>query len=197
MKAEGSPAGSSARSWLPPRRRRWLVVAALALLLSLGALAALRQPASAGSGLAEARRLWAANGLDSYRLRVTQQTPLGTCEQEMLTAGTTVTPVSNTCGMPATWTVPRLFSWIAELDREQVNCYPDPSMCACRGAMATSVQYDQATGYPREVVYEWRKRPNLTNVAYYRSLLDRSFPGCNRDGRGGPVIYTVSLTAEP
>lgn len=184
-------------AWLRRGKRRWLILGALALVLSLGALAALRQPAAASSGLAAARRLWAANGLESYRLRVTQQTTLGTCEQEMVAGDAGVTPVSNTCGMPATWSVPRLFNWIEELGREEANCYPDNVMCACRGAMSIAVQYDQTTGYPSEVVYEWHKRPNLMNVAYYRSLLDQSFPGCNRDGRGGPVVFTVTLTPEP
>ncbi len=197
MKEEGRQTERSPRLWPLRGRRRWVTLAALAILLSLGALAVTRQPASASSGLAEARRLWAANGVEHYRLRVTQQTPAGRCEQEMVTRGSEVTPISNTCGMPANWTVPRLFSWIAELSREQANCYPDPSMCACRGAMATSVRYDQTMGYPLEVRYEWHKRPNLTHIAYYRSLLDRSFPGCDHDGRGGPVVYTVSLTVEP
>lgn len=178
-------------------KRRWALVGALALILGLGAFLALREPASAGSGLAEARRTWAANGLASYRLKVAQHTPAGTCEQEMATSGGRATPLANTCGVPATWTVPRLFSWIEELEREQANCYPDSTMCACRGTMRTAVTYDQALGYPVEVVYEWHKRPNLLNAAYYRSLFDRSFPGCDKDGRGGPVTYTISLTAEP
>ncbi len=197
MKAAGRQTGGSALSWLRQGKRRWVALGALALLLSLGALAALRQPAAAQSSLAEARRLWAANGVASYRLRLSQETNLGRCDQEMVTAGARATPLSNTCGMPATWTVPRLFNWIEELEREQVNCYPDPSMCACRGTIATAVTYDETMGYPREVVYAWHKRPNLLNAAYYRSLLDRSFPGCDKDGRGGPVVYTVSLTEEP
>lgn len=176
---------------------------ALVLILSLAALLALREPAAAGSGLVEARERWVANGLARYRLSLTQQTrdvrtgAVGTCAQEMVADGEQVTAVRNSCGMPATWTVPRLFNWIAELEREENRCYPDPSMCACQGAITTTVRYDEALGYPREVVYEWHKRPNLMNAAYWRSLLDRSFPGCDKDGRGGPVVYAVSLTEEP
>lgn len=197
MKDAGRHTPRSRLAWLRQGKRRLIALGALALVLSLLALAALREPASAGSGLAEARRLWAANGIERYRLHLSQETRLGRCEQEMVTTGGRATPLSNTCGMPATWTVPRLFSWIEELAREQANCYPDTSMCACRGAVSTAVQYDQTMGYPREVVYEWHKRPNLLNAAYYRSLLDRSFPGCDKDGRGGPVVFTVTLTAEP
>lgn len=183
--------------WLRQRRWRWLALAAVALSLSLVALALVREPAAARSGLAEARRVWAANGPASYTLNVTQQTRLALCDQAMVTRDGKATPLSNTCGMPATWTVPRLFNWIEELEREAANCYPDPSMCACKGAIATEVRYDEALGYPTEVIYEWRKRPNVLNTAYWRSLLDRSFPGCDKDGRGGPVVYTVSLTKEP
>lgn len=197
MKDEGRHPLRSAVALLGHGRWRWVSVAALALLLGLGAFLFLRGSAQAGSGLADARRLWAANGLERYRLSLTQQTSNGSCVQEMVTTSDGTVPISNSCGMPASWSVPRLFSWIEELEREEANCYPDARMCACRGAIATTVRYDPTTGYPQEVVYEWRKRPNLLNTAYYRSLLDRSFPGCNRDGRGGPVVYTVSLTAEP
>jgi hypothetical protein len=184
-------------AWLRRSKWRWVAgVGALALALSLVALAALREPAAASSSLAEARRLWAANGVASYTLSVSQQTRLATCDQQMATQDERATPIANTCGMPATWTVPRLFNWIEELERTEANCYPDPSMCACRGTISTLVRYDETMGYPVEVVYEWRKRPNLLNAAYYRSLLDRSFPGCDKDGRGGPVIYIVSLTAD-
>lgn len=174
-----------------------LAVGTLALLAGLGLFAALRLPAAARSGLAEARRLWAANGMNTYRLRITQETRMGRCEQEIVTRDGRAETLSNTCGMPASWTVPRLFSWIEELERDTANCYPDPSMCACRSAMTTAVHYDETMGYPREVVYEWHKQPNLPNPAYWRSLLDRSFPGCDKDGRGGPVIFAISLTEEP
>jgi hypothetical protein len=197
MKDEGRHAPRSPLAWLPQGRRRWVALGALALLLSLGALAALRQPAAARSGLADARRLWAVNGLAAYRLKIAQETRAGSCEQEMLVGDGKATPLVNTCGVPATWTVPRLFSWIEELEREEANCYPDATMCACRGTMSTVVTYDATLGYPREVAYEWRKRPNLLNTAYWRSLSDRSFPGCDKDGRGGLVTYTVTLTEEP
>ena len=197
MKDEGRHTAQSTLASLRHGRRRWVLVGTVALVLSLVAVLVLRQPASARSGLAEARRLWAAQGLVSYRLKVTQLTPAGSCEQEMLTSDGRATPLANSCGVPATWTVPRLFSWIEELEREDANCYPDSTMCACRGAMSSTITYDAALGYPREVVYEWHKRPNLLNAAYWRSLFDRSFPGCDKDGRGGPVTYTISLSAEP
>lgn len=191
-------------AWLRRGKLRWLLaVGALALLVSLAAVLAIREPAAAGGGLAEARERWAANGPARYRLSLTQQTrdahtgAVGLCEQEMVADGEQVTAVRNTCGIPATWTVPRLLNWIAELEHEESRCYPDPSMCACQGSNTTAVRYDEALGYPHEVIYEWRKRPNLMNAAYWRSLLDRSFPGCDKDGRGGPVVYTVSLTEEP
>ncbi len=179
------------------RWRRASVIGALALLLGLGALLALRQPATAAPTLAEARRLWLAQAPPRYKLTITQQTAGGACDQEFLIDGTTAVALHDDCRQPVTWTVPRLFSWIAELERERTRCYPDPTMCACRGTIATSVDYDAEQGYPRAIVYEWRKRPNLTSLAYYRSLFDRSFPGCNRDGTGGAVIYAIALAAEP
>jgi hypothetical protein len=179
------------------KRIRWIIVGAVIMLgLLVAALATLR-PAQAQSGLAEARARWGVGGPASYRLRLTQQTNRGACDQEMLTEAERATPLRNSCGQPANWTVPRLFNWIAELERNQSSCYPDPSMCACRGSTTTTVRYDATLGFPREIVYEWRKQPNPTNVDYWRSLFDRSFPGCNRDGRGGPVMVSVTLIEEP
>jgi hypothetical protein len=178
------------------RLRLMIVVGALALALGLAGLLLMR-PARAESGLAEARERWAAAAPPSYRLRLTQQTSAGACDQEVVTQNERAEAVRNSCGQPASWTVPRLFDWIAELERDPVRCYPDTKMCACRGATSTSVRYDEALGFPREIVYEWRKLPNLTHPAYYRSLLDRSFPGCNHDGRGGPVVVSITLAEEP
>jgi len=179
------------------RLRQLAVVGCAALVLSALGLVLLLRPAQARSGLEQARARWAAGGPASYRLRLTQNTNRGACDQEMLTQVGQATPLRNSCGQPANWTVPRLFNWIAELERNQSSCYPDPSMCACRGSTTTTVRYDATLGFPREIVYEWRKQPNPTNVDYWRSLFDRSFPGCNRDGRGGPVMVSVTLTEEP
>jgi hypothetical protein len=178
------------------KRRRMIVIGAFTLALALLGLALALRPAQANSGLAEARQRWEAAGPDAYRLRLTQQTKAGACDQEMVTQDGRATAVRNSCGQPATWTVPRLFNWIAELEQDPTQCYPDTKMCACRGSTSTSVRYDEALGYPAEIVYEWRKQPNLGHPAYWRSLLDRSFPGCNRDGRGGPVVVSISLIEE-
>jgi Family of unknown function (DUF6174) len=178
-------------------RRVILFGGVLLLLLGLASAAVLLRPAQARSGLAEAQARWEAGGPASYRLRLTQQTNLGACDQEMLAEAGKATPVRNSCGQPATWTVPRLFGWIAELERDPTQCYPDTQMCACKGNTSTTVRYDERLGFPREIVYEWRKQPNLTNIAYWRSLFDQSFPGCNRDGRGGPVVVNVTLIEEP
>jgi hypothetical protein len=180
---------------MKPRLRLIIVVVTLALTLAVAAL--LLRPAQARSGLAEARSRWSAAGPASYRLRLTQQTNAGACDQEVVVRGERAEAVRNSCGQPATWTAPRLFNWIAELESDPVQCYPDTTMCACRGSTSTSVRYDEALGFPREIVYEWRKLPNLTHPAYYRSLLDRSFPGCDHDGRGGPVVVSITLAEEP
>jgi hypothetical protein len=178
-------------------RRRWLILGALAAL-ALGALGLVvfLRPARAESRLAEARARWEAAGPALYRLRLTQQTRLSVCDQEMRAQDGKATALRNTCGQPATWTVPRLFNWIAELEQDPDQCYPDTKMCACRGRTSTSVRYDERLGYPVEVIYEWRKQPNLTDIAYWRSLFDQSFPGCNKDGRGGQVVVSISLTEE-
>lgn len=184
-------------AWLRQGKVRWLAITGLAaMLLSLLGLALALRPAEARSGLADARARWAAAGPDVYRLRLTQQTNLGACDQEMEAQGGKATALRNTCGQPATWTVPRLFDWIAELEDDPVQCFPDTKMCACTGRTATSVRYDERLGHPVAIVYEWRKRPNLTHAAYWRSLFDQSFPGCNKDGRGGPVVVAISLTEE-
>jgi hypothetical protein len=180
------------------KRRRWLVISGIVVagILALAGLTLALRPARAQSGLAEARVRWEAAGPGAYRLRLTQQTNRGACDQEMLTRDGSAEAVRNTCGQPANWTVPRLFNWIEELENDPVQCFPDTKMCACQGATTTSVRYDTQLGYPLEIVYEWRKRPNFGNPAYWRSLFDQSFPGCDKDGRGGPVVVGVSLVPE-
>jgi hypothetical protein len=178
-------------------RLRLVIVAGIALL-ALGAVAlfALR-PAQAQSGLPEAKARWEAGALPNYRLRITQQRSRGACDQEMVAQSDVVTALQNSCGQPANWTVPRLFNWISELERTPKRCYPGPSRCACQGTISTSVRYDEQLGFPSEIVYEWRKRPNFVHPAYWRSLFDRSFPGCDQDGAEGTIIVNVTLTAEP
>jgi hypothetical protein len=179
------------------RRSRILLAGAVALVLGLLSAALMLRPVDAQSGLADAQARWEARGLERYRIRLTQQTNRSACDQEMVTADGKATAVRNSCGQPATWTVPRLFAWIAELESDPVQCYPDQQMCACTGSTSTTVRYDPERGFPREIVYAWYKRPNLSNGAYWRSLFDQSFPGCNRDGRGGPVVVSITLTEEP
>ncbi|MFV9504884.1 MAG: hypothetical protein AB4911_10015 [Oscillochloridaceae bacterium umkhey_bin13] len=86
---------------------------------------------------------------------------------------------------------------IAELEHTQVRCYPTEAMCACRTTLRTSVHYNPEQGFPREVIYEWRKWPNLLSPDYYRSRFDQSFPGCDKDGVGGQVIFAIALTNQP
>jgi hypothetical protein len=181
------------------RRSRWwwaMAVGALALLL-LAVFVMLRQPVAAQPSLVEARRLWMLQTPARYQLTLTQQTSRGICKQAILVDGESAVELSNDCSDPTLWTVPRLFSWIAELERDQTRCYPSTTMCACYGVSTTVVRYDAARGFPQEVQYEWYKRPNLVSGAYYRSLFDRSFPGCNKDGTGGPVQYTIELSDAP
>lgn len=187
------------------RRGRWLWVAAvgaLALLLSLAALLTTRQPAAAQVTLIEARERWASQPVAAYRLTLTRKTSAPgnsqNCQQEVEVLAEQVTrALSNDCGQPADWTVTRLFDWIAELELQGGRCYPGPARCACQGSIVTSVRYDEALGYPREILYTWRKSPNLMNPAFWSTVLDRSFVGCDRDDLGGEVVYTVSLAEAP
>lgn len=184
---------------MPMKKGRWrlaLATGAPALLL-LVALVLLRQPVAAQASLSEARRLWMLQAPARYQLTIAQQTSRGLCTQEIMVDGERAIELSNDCGTPTVWTVPRLFSWIAELEREQTRCYPSATVCACQGVSTTLMRYDVARGFPQEVQYDWRKRPNLISGDYYRSLLDRSFPGCNKDGTGGSVIYTIELRDLP
>lgn len=178
------------------RQRRVLWATAGGVVALVAAL--LLWPAQAGSGLDEARARWNSRPFQTYQLTLSQETSRGDCAQEIAVANERVgQALSNTCGQPATWTVTRLFNWIAELESTPAQCFPGPTMCACRGSTSTRVSYDPALGYPREIVYEWRKRPNLGRAAYWRSLFDQSFPGCDKDGTGGPVVVRVGLNPQP
>lgn len=177
---------------------RWAAVAAVALagLAIVGSL--MLQPAQARSGLDQARGRWNLRPFNAYRLQLAHETQRGSCEQEIVTRNErSGEGLRNTCGQPATWTVTRLFNWIAELERTPARCFPGPAFCACRGTTRTRVTYDPVLGYPREIIYEWHKQPNLIEAAYWRSLFDQSFPGCDKDGTGGPVVVRIALTPEP
>ncbi len=172
------------------------MVLLVAILLVIGTVALLLRPAQAESGLAEARARWEAGAPANYRLRITRQMGGGVCNQEIIARGDEMTAVENNCRQPSNWTVPRLFDWIAELQRVPIRCYPGPSRCACQGSTSTTVRYDESLGFPREIIYEWRKRPNFAHPAYWQSLFDRSFAGCNADP-DGLIIVHVALTEEP
>lgn len=181
------------------KQSRWRVTLSIGalLLLLLAIFTLLRQPVAAQTSLAEARRIWMLQAPERYQLTIVQQTVRGGCEYEALVDGEQAVALANDCGNPTLWTVPRLFRWIAELEREQTRCYPSDSMCACYGVSTTNVHYDAERGFPQAVAYEWRKRPNLASADFYRSLLDQSFPGCFKDGTGGPVLYTIRLSDVP
>jgi hypothetical protein len=183
----------------PLKQSRWRATFSIGalLLLLLAIFSLLRQPVAAQPSLVEARRIWMLQPPERYQLSVIQQTVRGSCEFEALVDGEQVVELANDCGNPTQWTVPQLFRWLAELEREQTRCYPSTNMCACYGASTTRIDYDPERGFPRLVEYEWRKRPNLTNAAFYRSLFDQSFPGCFKDGTGGPVLYTIKLNDVP
>lgn len=161
----------------------------------------MRRPVTAQSGVEAARALWATRPFDSYNLALTQQSRASSCDQIILTAGEqAVQALRNTCGQPPTWTVTRLLNWIVELERTPSRCYPGPNSCACQATATTMVTYDSALGFPRQIVYEWRSRPNLVNPAYWRLLFDKTFPGCSNiqaSGTGGTLVVNVSLDPTP
>jgi hypothetical protein len=172
-----------------------------ALLISCAGLTMLRGPAAAGESVDQARARWAARGFDAYTLSLRQETRVGVCDQEIEARGEqAVQATRNTCGQPPNWTVTRLLNWIVELEREPSHCYPSPGSCACQITASTMVTYDSQIGYPRQIVYEWRSRPNLINPDFWRLLSDKTFPGCSNiqgSGTGGTMIVNVGLTPEP
>ncbi|NJN15240.1 MAG: hypothetical protein HC822_02515 [Oscillochloris sp.] len=180
------------------RQYRFIVPAAVLLALGIAAMLLFGRSVLVGQALDDARSRWAQRAFDRYQLAVMQQTERGICQQE-ISADNERSGVAqfNSCGQPATWTVTRLFNWIAELERSSAVCYPSESLCACRASIRTAVVYDEQQGYPSEIFYEWRKLPNLTSPDYYRLLFDQTFPGCDKDGTGGPVLMQISLSPEP
>jgi len=180
------------------RSRLPWVVGAVAVALVAAAALLLLQPAQSSSQLDAARERWETRPFANYRLKLVRETNRGSCEQEVRAADERAGEgLRNNCGQPATWTVTRLFNWIAELERTPARCFPGPARCACLATARTEVRYDPALGFPAEIHYEWRKGPNLIGGAYWRSLLDQSFSGCNKAETGGPVLVRVSLTPEP
>jgi Family of unknown function (DUF6174) len=179
-------------------RKRSLLIIAGALALTIAGLLLWRSMGNAGERLDAARALWAGRPFQSYQIALFHQTNLGICEQEIVAQDERQTQaLRNTCGQPPSWTVTKLFNWINELQNTPTRCYPDQIMCACQIRTSTVVTYDPELGYPQRIVYEWRKQPNLTNLDYWRSLTDQSFPGCDKDGTGGPVIVNITLAETP
>lgn len=181
-----------------PRRRLFLIIGLLVLLVLGSGTALLYNTVAARSGLANARARWETRQFAEYRLLIQQQTSTRLCEQELIAHGELDTEaIRNSCGQPPTWTVTRLFNWIGELERSPVRCYPGPALCICQATARVQVSYDEALGYPRAINYEWRRRPNYIQPAYWRSLGDQSFPGCENIEAGGELLMRVGLEPEP
>jgi hypothetical protein len=182
-----------------PRRRFFLVTGLLLLLLSgIGLALVLRGTATARNGLITARARWETRQFAEYRLQIQQQTGTRLCDQEVIARSERDTEaIRNSCGQPPTWTVTRLFNWISELERSPVRCYPGPARCICQATARVRVTYDPELGYPREINYEWRRRPNYIQPAYWQSLRDQSFPGCENIEAGGELSVRVGLEPEP
>jgi hypothetical protein len=182
------------------RRRRFYWISGLLLLLisSVGVLFVLSGPVVARNGLALARERWEMRQFADYRLQIQQQTSTRICEQELIARGERAAEtIRNSCGQPPTWTVSRLFNWIDELERAPVRCYPGPARCICQATARVQVIYDEELGYPQAIAYEWRRRPNYIQPAYWQSLRDRSFPGCENIEAGGALLVRVNLEPEP
>lgn len=181
-----------------PRRRLFWITGILMLLALGSGTALLYNTATARNGLTSARARWETRRFAEYRLQIQQQTSTRLCEQEVIARDEATTEaLRNSCGQPPTWTVTRLFNWISELERSPVRCYPGPALCICQATARVRIVYDAELGYPREIGYEWRRRPNYIQPAYWRSLGDQSFPGCENIEAGGELLMRVSLEPEP
>lgn len=182
-----------------PRRQIFWIGATLLLgLLLLVGVGQYRNGVHAQQSLAQARARWETRPFSAYQLQIGQETRTRQCAQHILARDERTTEAQhNSCGQPPTWTVTRLFNWIAELERSPVRCYPGPARCACRAKAQVDVTYDPVLGYPQAVVYEWRRGPNYFSAAYWQSLTDQSFPGCENIEAGGTLVMYVSLEPEP
>lgn len=181
-----------------PRRRLFWIAGLIVLMTLVSGVVLLRGTVTANPGLAMARARWEERPFADYRLQIQQQTSTRLCEQEVIARGETATEaLRNSCGQPPTWTVTRLFNWISELERAPVRCYPGPARCICQATARVNVTYDDKLGFPREISYEWRRRPNYIQPAYWQSLSDRSFPGCENIEAGGELVMRVGLEPEP
>lgn len=184
--------------WARKRVAWFLAGAALVLALIVVALALRNEPVAVDSALAEARARWAGRAFSDYQITLLRNTNGVICQQEIEAQDEQVTRViSNACGQPATWTVSRLHDWIGQLEQTPSRCFPGPGFCACQAAPRTVVNYHPELGYPTEILYEWSMGPNWANADYWRSLLDQAFPGCSRQGFGGPLVVNVRLAPGP
>jgi hypothetical protein len=176
-----------------------LFVGSLALLCGAAGLVLMNRPAQQDSGLAQAQALWLARPFTDYQLAVVEKTQRSICLQDVEVQDEQVHQVSlNRCTHPTTWTVNRLFDWIAQLEQSTSNCFPGPGICACRTTKTTQITYDAQFGYPQSIVYEWQMQPNWTHPDYWRHVWwDKRVPSCSRNGFGGTQTVTVSLTPLP
>jgi hypothetical protein len=138
------------------RRRLWLMLGAIAIVLvacSVGALQVLpgqAQPPTAAPFLA-ARARWEQRPFQQYRLVIERQEAGAACQQTLDVAGRTIqTVVKNTCTLPFVappQTVEQLF---ADLESYTLTYRCGPNGCGCDW-LSVFVTYHPQWGYPQQV----------------------------------------------
>jgi hypothetical protein len=150
--------------------------------------------------LAQAR--WQTQQVPRYQLLVQEASQSEQCQQALQIEDNKIKQVVfNKCGTIAHWTVPNLFTWIAQHPEETTRCYPSTVTCVCYISYSIHATYDATYGYPIEMTSAWRLAPNWAYTLHWQRLFESGrWPSCravNRRSQGFISIRVLDFAVLP
>jgi hypothetical protein len=155
-----------------------------------------QQPAAvADQARVQAQARWEAQQIQHYQLLVEEANLSQECQQSLEIQDQQVQQVRfNKCGTVAHWTVPNLFTWLAQHPTETTRCYPSAVTCVCYITYSIHAKYDPTYGFPIEMTSAWRLTPNWSYSAHWQRLLQSGrWPSCRAVNRRSEGFVSIRV----
>jgi hypothetical protein len=131
---------------------------------------------------------WAARGFDAYRIVLAE----GDCTTDYeVRHGHVAWAYEVPCGRGQPRSVEALFAMAAQVERQTAARCLGPG-CPCQETSQVEAIYDEALGFPRQIVFRTRVLPSWASAAFWRRLAsDRASPCA---GGGERRVRVIALT---
>ena len=178
-------------SWQPaplqsPHGHRWpwVLVGLMLIIAGCTVPANAERIAPPQQALAAAQARWEARRVARYQLVVQEASQSAECQQSLqIDSGQIAHVLFNRCGTVAHWTVPNLYTWVAQHPASKTSCYPSTVTCVCYITYTVTSDYDPTFGYPLEMTSAWKLSPNWSYIPHWQRLLTAgSWPACRAAG---------------